>query len=111
MTGEALRAYVERFLVPTLTAGDVLVLDNLTAHKVVGVRKAIRATGANLLHLPSCSPEVNPVEQAFAKLKALLRKAAARTKEAFCTTISRLLDTFTPAECHNYLANSGYAPR
>jgi transposase len=73
------------------------------------VREAIRATGASLLYLPPYSPDLNPIEQAFAKLKALLGKAAARTREALWITIGRLLDTFTPAECRNYLANSGYA--
>ena len=94
---------------PVLSKGDVVVLDNLAAHKVAGVREAIQATGASLLYLPPYSPDLNPIEQAFAKLKALLRKAAARTREALWTTIGRLLDTFTPAECRNYLVNSGHA--
>lgn len=109
MTGKAFLAYVGQFLVPTLTRGDVVVLDNLAAHKVAGIREAIRATGASLLYLPPYSPDLNPIEQAFAKLKALLRKAAARTREDLWTTIGRLLSTFTPTECRNYLANSGYA--
>jgi transposase len=109
MTGEIFLAYVDQFLVPTLTKGDVVVMDNLAAHKVAGVRKAIRAKGASLLYLPAYSPDLNPIEQAFAKLKALLRNAAARTREALWTTISHLLGTFTPIECRNYLANSGYA--
>ncbi|WP_206667722.1 IS630 family transposase [Muricoccus nepalensis] len=109
MTGEAFLAYIGQFLAPTLSKGDVVVLDNLAAHKVAGVREAIRTTGASLLYLPPYSPDLNPIEQAFAKLKALLRKAAARTHEALWTTIGRLLETFTPAECRNYLANSGYA--
>ncbi|MBL6082120.1 IS630 family transposase [Belnapia sp. T18] len=109
MTGDAFLAYVEQFLVPVLSKGDVVVLDNLAAHKVAGVREAIRATGANLLYPPRYSPDLNPIEQAFAKLKSLLRKAAARTKEALWTTIGRLLDASTPAECRNYLTNSGYA--
>ncbi|WP_408906299.1 IS630 family transposase [Muricoccus nepalensis] len=109
MTGEAFLAYIGQFLAPTLSKGDVVVLDNLAAHKVTGVREAIRATGASLLYLPPYSPDLNPIEQAFAKLKALLRKAAARTREALWTTIGRLLGNFTPAECRNYLANSGYA--
>jgi transposase len=94
--------------VPTLAKGDVVVLHNLPAHKVAGVREAIRAAGASLLYLPPYSPDLNPIEQAFAKLKALLRKAA-RTREALWATIGRLLDSFTLAECRNYLANSGYA--
>ena len=109
MTGEAFLAYVGQFLAPVLSNGDVVVMDNLAAHKVAGVREAIRATGASLLYLPPYSPDLNPIEQAFAKLKALLRKAAARTREALWTTIGSLLDTFTPAECSNYLAHSGYA--
>ncbi len=108
MTGEAFLAYVGQFLAPVLAKGDVVVLDNLPAHKVAGVREAIRATGASLLYLPPYSPDLNPIEQAFAKLKAMLRKAAARTREALWTTIGRLLDTFTPAECRSYLVNSGY---
>lgn len=108
MTGEIFLAYVEQFLVPTLRKGDVVVMDNLPAHKVAGVREAIRAKGASLLYLPPYSPDLNPIEQAFAKLKALLRKAAARTREALWTTIGNLLRTFTPAECRNYIANSGY---
>ena len=94
---------------PTLTKGDVVVLDNLPAHKVAGVREAIRVKGASLLYLPPYSPDLNPIEQAFAKLKALLRKAAARTREALWTMIGPLLGTLTPTECRNYLANSGYA--
>ena len=119
MTGEIHLAYVDQFLAPTLTKGDVVVMDNLAAHKVAGIREAIMARGASLLHLPPCSPDPrqtacgrfreNPIEQAFAKLKALLRQAAARTREALWTTIGNLLGTFTPTECRNYLANSRYA--
>ena len=83
-------------------------MDNLAAHKVAGVEDAIRATGASLLYLPPYSPDLNPIEQVFAKLKALLQGAAARTKEALWTTIGQLLDRFKPAECRNYLTNSGY---
>jgi transposase len=108
MTGEAFRAYVEQFLVPTLSKGDVVVMDNLGAHKVAGVREAIAAAGASILYLPPYSPDLNPIEQAFAKLKALLRKAAARTREALWGAIEQVLDSFSPAECRNYLANSGY---
>jgi transposase len=109
MTGEAFLAYVGQFLAPVLARGDVVVLDNLPAYKVAGVRETLRATGASLLYLPPYSPDLNPIEQAFAKLKALLRKAAAQTRETLWTTIGNLLGTFTPAECRNYLANSGYA--
>jgi transposase len=108
MTGEAFRAYVEQFLAPTLSKGDVVVMDNLGAHKVAGVREAIAAVGASILYLPPYSPDLNPIEQAFAKLKALLRKAAARTREALWGAIGRVLDSFNPDECRNYLANSGY---
>nr|WP_256476267.1 transposase [Siccirubricoccus soli] len=89
--------------------GDVVVMDNLAAHKVAGVREAIRAARAHVMLLPAYSPDLNPIEQAFAKLKAGLRKAAARTREALWDTIGRLLDTFSPVVCRNYLANSGYA--
>ncbi len=109
MTGEAFRTYVEQFLVRELRPGDVVVMDNLAAHKVAGVVKAIRAAGASLLYLPPYSPDLNPIEQAFAKLKALLRKAGARTREALWTTIGQLLNAFTPDECQNYVENSGYA--
>ena len=89
---------------------DVVVMDNLPAHKVAGVREAIQAAHASLLYLPSYSPDLNPIEQVFAKLKALLRKAAERTKDALWGTIGLLLDAFTPEECANYLANCGYEP-
>jgi len=108
MTGAAFCAYVEQFLAPSLAPGDVVVLDNLAAHKVDGVRQAITAAGASLLYLPPYSPDLNPIEQLFAKLKALLRKAAARTKEALWTTIGHLLDQCPPTECLNYLSHCGY---
>jgi transposase len=107
MTGEAFRASVAQVLAPELEAGDVVVMDNLAAHKVAGVQEAIRAVGASVLYLPSYSPDLNPIEQVFAKLKALLRKAAARTKETLWATIGNLLDAFCPGECRNYLANRG----
>jgi transposase len=108
MTGELFRAYVEQMLAPCLRPEDVVVLDRLPAHKVAGVRDAIQGTGASLLYLPAYSPDLNPIEQLFAKLKALLRTAAARTREALWDTIGALLDAFTPAECQNYITNSGY---
>lgn len=108
MTGPAFLAYVEQFLVPVLRPGDVVVLDNLAAHKVAGVQEAITAAGASLMYLPPYSPDLNPIEQAFAKLKALLRAAAARSRETLWTSIGRLLGRFSPTECRNYLANSGY---
>jgi len=109
MTGRAFRAYVEQFLAPALSPGDVVVMDNLAAHKVEGIREAITAAGASILYLPPYSPDLNPIEQVFAKLKALLRQAAARTRETLWTTIGQLLQAFSPAECRNYLVNSGYA--
>jgi transposase len=108
MTSEAFRAYVEQGLVPELEPGDAVVMDNLRPHKVAGVQEAIRAAGASVLYLPSYSPDFNPIEQLFAKLKELLRKAAARTKEALWDAIGRHLDDFTPEECRNYLAHCGY---
>jgi transposase len=90
--------------------GDIVIMDNLGAHKVAGVRTAIEATGAELRYLPPYSPDLNPIELAFAKLKALLRTAASRTVEALWRAIGRLLDAFTPAECARYLAHSGYVP-
>ena len=110
MTGEAFRAYVRQVLAPELEADDVVVMDNLLAHKVAGVQEAIRAVGASVLYLPSYSPDLNPIEQFFAMLKALLRKAAARTKDALWATIGALLDCFSPNECQNYLINCGYEP-
>lgn len=108
MTGAAFRAYVDQFLAPSLSPGEVVVMDNLAAHKVTGIREAIAAVGASILYLPPYSPDLNPIEQLFAKLKALLRKAAARTRDALWTTIGRLLGAFSPAECRNYLFNCGY---
>jgi len=109
MTGEAFRAYVEQFLAPALSPGDVVVMDNLSAHKVAGVAEAIAAVGASILYLPPYSPDLNPIEQMFAKLKALLRKAAARTREALWNAIGHLLKAFSPDECRSYLHHAGYA--
>ena len=108
MNGSAFLAYVEQFLAPPLKRGDVVIMDNLGAHKVAGVAEAFRAVGASILYLPPYSPDLNPIEQAFSKLKALLRGAAARTKEVLWATIGQLLDSFSPDECRNYLASSGY---
>lgn len=108
MNGASFLTYVEQFLVPTLRNGDVVVMDNLASHKVAGVRQAIERAGATLRYLPAYSPDFNPIEQAFAKLKAALRKAAARTLEALIEAIANALDTFTSEECENYIANSGY---
>lgn len=108
INGEAFRAYVQQCLVPTLRPGDVVIMDNLGSHKVAGIREAIEAAGARPLYRPPYSPDFNPIEQAFAKLKALLRKAAARTLDALVAAIAEALDAFTANECKNYLTNSGY---
>ena len=110
MTGAAFLAYVRQLLAPTLRNGDIVVMDNLPAHKITGVRQEIEAAGAKLLYLPPYSPEFNPIEQVFAKLKALLRKAAARTIDALWAAIAAALDAFTTQECANYFTNSGYEP-
>jgi transposase len=109
INGRRFTAYVEQFLVPTLTPGDVVIMDNLGSHKGDAVRRAIRAAGAHLLFLPPYSPDLNPIEQLFAKLKTLLRKAEERTVTALWQCVGQLLDTFAPAECANYLKNAGYA--
>jgi transposase len=108
MNGALFLAWVEQMLAPELRPGDLVVLDNLAAHKVAGVASAIAARGAALRYLPPYSPDLNPIEQAFAKLKSLLRKAGERTVDGLWNTIGRLLDLFPPAECANYLTNSGY---
>jgi transposase len=110
MNGDIFRAYVEQILAPTLKPGDIVILDNLASHKVAGVREAIEARGASLVYLPPYSPDLNPIEQAFAKLKALLRKIAARTVSTLWNALGDVLDRFTPQECANYLANAGYVP-
>ena len=109
INGTSFRAYVEQFLVPTLSSGDVVVMDNLGSHKGKVVRRLIRAAGAKLFFLPRYSPDLNPIEQVFAKLKTLLRKTDPRTIETTWRGIGDLLDRFTPQECANYLANAGYA--
>ena len=106
--GDSFRAYVEKVLVPTLRPGDIVIIDNLGSHKGKAVRQAIRAAGAKLFFLPKYSPDLNPIEQVFAKLKHLLRKAAARTLETICDAIGQLLGAFTPHECANYFRNAGY---
>jgi transposase len=110
INGARFRAYVEQALAPTLRPGDLVIMDNLRAHKVAGVRQAIQARGARLLYLPPYSPDLNPIEPAFAKLKSLLRTAAQRTVEGLWHAIGQALDAFTPAECANYLAHAGYVP-
>jgi transposase len=107
--GPTFLAWVEQMLAPTLRPGDTVVADNLGSHKVAGVREAIEARGASLLYLPPYSPDLNPIELAFSKLKRLLRAAAARTADALCDAIGAALGHFTPAECANYLRHCGYA--
>ena len=109
INGQTFTAYVEQCLVPTLSPGDIVIMDNLGSHKGQAVRKAIRAAGARLLFLPPYSPDLNPIEQVFAKLKTLLRKAAERSVETTWRRIGSLLDHFSPQECANYLRNAGYA--
>ena len=109
INGRSFLAYVEQFLVPTLKPGDIVVLDNLGSHKGDAARKAIRAAGARIIFLPPYSPDLNPIEQVFAKLKTLLRKAAERSVEATWKRIGSLIKCFSAQECANYLKNSGYA--
>src|SRR5258706_247686 len=101
--------FVEKVLVPTLRPGDIVIMDNLGSHKGKAVRQLIRAADAKLFFLPKYSPDLNPIEQVFAKLKHLLRKAAARSVETICAAIGEILGAFTPGECANYFQNSGYA--
>ncbi len=110
MNGTVFHQYVEEILLPELTPGDIVVLDNLSSHKAVGVRYTIEAKGAELKFLPPYSPDLNPIEQAISKLKARLRKAAQRTFDGVWTHIGKIIDTVTPQECANSFANSGYRP-
>lgn len=110
INGEKFQAYVEKVLVPTLRPGDIVVMDNLGSHKGKAIRQAIRAAGARLFFLPQYSPDLNPIEQVFAKLKHLLRKAAARSFDAVCLAIAGILDAFTPKECENCFRDAGYEP-
>ena len=109
INGESFLAYVTQVLVPTLRPGDIVVMDNLGSHKSKAVRDAIWSVGARRLFLPAYSPDLNPIEQVFSKLKTLLRKARARSREALATAIGELLPHFQPSECANYLRNAGYA--
>ena len=102
------QTYVEKALLPALKPGDLVIMDNLGSHRGAAVRKAIRSARAKLILLPKYSPDLNPIEQVFAKLKHLLRKAAARTIETLVAAVGQLLDTYTAQECANYLANAGY---
>jgi transposase len=110
INGHSFQAYVDQVLAPELRPGDVVIMDNLGSHKGAGIRPAIEAAGASLLYLPPYSPNFNPIENAFAKLKALLRREAARTVDALWTAIGRLIDLITPAECSNMFAAAGYDP-
>ncbi|MFQ3594961.1 MAG: transposase, partial [Sphingomonadaceae bacterium] len=108
MEGDAFRVYVRDVLAPTLRRGDVVVLDNLPAHRVAGIREAVTARRAQLFYLPPYSPDLNPIEMAFAKLKALLRQEPDRTIEGLVERIGTLLDRFHPAECANFFQAAGY---
>lgn len=110
MNGAAFLAYTEQVLVPELEPGDIVVMDNLPAHKITGVRATIETAGARLLFLPPYSPDMNPIEMAFSKLKALLRRAAARTVDDLWTAIAQCLDAFQPDECRHYFQAAGYDP-
>jgi len=108
INGEAFIAYVRQVLIPTLKKGDIVIMDNLSSHKVKGVRKAIEAVGACVVYLPPYSPDFNPIEQAFAKLKSLLRRAKERSVEGLWRRIGKLVDYFAPSECENYFKHCGY---
>ncbi len=109
INGEMFLAYLEQALVPILRPGDIVILDNLGSHKSKAARRLVRAAGARLVFLPPYSPDLNPIEQVFAKLKHLVRRAQPRSVEATWRKVGDLLDLFAPDECRNYLANSGYA--
>jgi transposase len=108
INSRAFQAWVEQFLAPTLAPGDIVIADNLRSHKGAGVRAAIEARGASLMFLPAYSPDLNPIEQVFAKLKALIRAAAPRTRETLWHIIGTMLDRFSPTECESYLRHAGY---
>jgi transposase len=108
INAERFRTYVEQVLVPTLRPDDLVLMDNLGSHKGIAIRHAIRNAGARLFLLPKYSPDLNPIEQVFAKLKHMLRKAAARSQDAVCDAIGCLLQTYTPIECNNYFKNAEY---
>jgi transposase len=109
MNGEWFKAYVNQVLVPALKSGDIVVMDNLSAHKSEDIRSAIEAAGAELRYLPPYSPDLNPIEQAFSKLKAHLRKHKERSVEGLWNRIGSLLASFTPIECQNFFQHAGYA--
>ncbi len=109
INGERFRAYVEQMLAPTLRQDDIVLLDNLSSHKAAGIAEAIAVQGAQLIYLPPYSPDLNPIEQAFAKFKAALRRAAERTRDALWQAIGRILERYQPQECRNFFKNAGYA--
>lgn len=109
INGERFLAWVRQALVPTLSPGDIVIMDNLGSHKVAGIREAIEAAGASVRYLPPYSPDLNPIEQVFSKLKAILRRIAARSVETLWQAIDTALDEFSAAECTNYIKNSGYS--
>lgn len=111
MDGRSFLAYVEQFLCPVLRPGDIVILDNLPSHKVAGVEKAIETAGAKLLPLPPYSPDLNPIEKLFSKLKAVLKKMACREPAALWASVGKILEEITPEECANYFKSSGYFPR
>lgn len=108
INGERFQIYVEKVLVPTLASGDIVIMDNLGSHKAKAVRQAIRKAGARLLFLPKYSPDLNPIEQLFAKIKHHLRQAEARTRDLVSNAIAKALDAVSPTECSNYFAHAGY---
>lgn len=110
INGPTFQAYVDQVLIPELRPGDIVVMDNLGSHRRPSIRVAIEAAGARLLYLPPYSPDFNPIENAFAKLKALLRKAAERTVEGLWNAIGRISELFSPTECANYFSAAGYDP-
>ena len=110
MNGAAFQAYVQQVLIPTLALGDIVIMDNLPAHKAEGVRHAIEGAGCRLLYLPPYSPDFNPIEKAFAKLKAVLRAKAERTVEGLWNTVGQIVTLFEPQECANYFKSCGYDP-
>lgn len=111
INGELFLAYVQQQLLPTLKRGDWVILDNLSSHKVEGIEKALASVKARLVYLPPYSPDLNPIEQVFAKLKSLLRKYAERTFEGLWRRVGSLIDVFSPRECRNYLSHCGYSLR
>lgn len=109
INGESFRLYIDQVLIPTLRPGDIVIMDNLGSHRSIAVRRALRAVGAKLFFLPKYSPDLNPIEMLFSKLKHGLRKAAKRTQDAIYTALVRLLPTVGANECANYFAKAGYA--